>query len=362
MSQPVDLTGRNVMKNFNPPIKIIQEVKLRRPHMLAAGPGTGNAGLLAVDYLRRGLLAEPFAEIEMDNFFTPPFVLRIEDGLIKLGDMEWEGDKPQNRFYYWRTGKTNDLIFFSGNAQPLPGKSSELAFKVMELARGLRVERMYIAGAFATDIHHRDEPEVMGIASNERLLAYLRGLGLPMAPPVNVAFNLNVFLTGAAMRSGIDVLGLVAEAPVYAMEQANVKAARALVRMFSRILGVEDRVDLADLDDAERDQEKKMDARIEELRDSTDEKARALLEYLEVLEKRQRERRAGAAPTPPKKAVPVPDSLKPIAELYDKARHNKAQVRRLTSELNKLSNEDRMLALKVFGSELLDLIQKTGPN
>lgn len=349
------------MKKINPPIKITQEIKLRRPHMLAAGPGTANAGLLAVDYIRRGIKAQPFAEIEMDYFFTPPFIMKIENGLVKLDDMPWEGEKPENKFYYWKTGRNHDLVFFTGNAQPLPGKSSELATRVVELAQALKVERVYIAGAFATDIHHKVEPGVMGLASDEKVLEYLRGYGVPMAPPMNIGFNLNVFLTGTAMKKGIEVAGLVAEAPFYAIEQVNFKASRALVRWFSRLLDIEDKVNMAELTEMASEQEHRIDAKIEELKGSTDEKARALLEYLEVLEKRQQEREAAIPATGPKKVIPVPDSLRPIAKLYEKARKDKSQMPKLISELDKLSHEDRMQMLKIFGGELLELIQKNKP-
>lgn len=343
------------MKAFKLPIKITQEVKLRRPHLLAAGPGTGNAGLLAVDYIRRCLEAQPFAEIERDYFYTAPFIVRVEDGLLKLDEMAWEGEKPENKFYCWKSRRSHDLILFTGSAQPLPGKSSELAARVMEVAQGFKVERVYIAGAFATDIHHNAEPEVMGLASHQRLLNYLEGQGLRPPPPMNIAFNLNVFLTGTAMQRGIEVIGLVAEAPFYAVEQAYFKASLALVRRFCPLLGIEAQVDTADLEKMVAAQEKKIDSKIEELRGSTDEKAAAFLEYLEILEKRQKE---GRTPPPPKRVVLVPDSLKPIAALYQTALKDKSQVGQLQTALNKLSHDERMQVLRVFGAELLELIQR----
>ena len=343
------------MKKFKPPINITQEVKLRNPYMLAAGPGTGNAGLIAVEYIRSRLVAQPFAEIEMHNFYTPPFIVKVENGLLTLDEMPWEGEKPENKFYYWKTGRANDLIFFTGSAQPLPGKSSELAIRVMDVAQTLKVERVYIAGAFATDIHHKAEPGVMGLASSLVLLQYLKVLGIPLAPPMNIAFNLNVFLTGAAMQSGIDVIGLIAESPFYTVEQVNLKVSWVLVRQLCRLLDIEAHVNMADMEQMMAVQERRIDERIVELRNSGDEKAKALIEYLEMLEKKQKEREP-AAPAP-KKIVPIPDSLKPIAALYEKARKDKTHARRLVSELDKLSHDDRMQVLKIFGGELLEIIQ-----
>lgn len=349
------------MKKFKPPISITQEIKLRKPFMLAAGPGTGNAGLIAVEYIRSRLGAQAFAEIEMHNFYTPPFIVKVKDGLLALDNMPWEGEKPENKFYYWKTGYGNDLIFFTGSAQPLPGKSSELAFRVMEVAHAFKVERVYIAGAFATDIHHKTEPEVMGLASTPVLLRYLKKLGIATVPPMNIAFNLNVFLTGAAMQSGIDVIGLVAESPFYTVEQVNLKVSRALVRQLCRLLDIETYVKMSDMEDMVAVQERRIDERIVELRNSNDEKARALIEYLEILEKKQKERQPATPDAAPRKIIPVPDSLKPIAAIYEKARKDKAHVRRLVSELDKLSHEDRMQMLKIFGGELLELIERNKP-
>lgn len=346
------------MRKFKTPINIIQEIKVRKPYLLAAGPGTGNAGLVAVEYIRSRLGAQPFAEIGMHNFYTPPFIVKVEDGLLKLDEMPWEGEKPENKFYFWKTGGVNDLIFFTGSAQPLPGKSSELAIRVMDVARALKVERVYIAGAFATDIHHKAEPGVMGLASSLVLLKYLKVLGIPLAPPMNIAFNLNVFLTGAAMQSGIDVIGLIAESPFYTVEQVNLKVACVLVRQLCRLLDIEVQVNMADMERMMAVQERRIDERIVELRNSGDEKAKALIEYLEILEKKQKEREPVTPAAAPKKTIPIPDSLKPVAALYEKARKDKAHVRRLVSELDKLSHDDRMQVLKIFGGELLELIER----
>jgi len=349
------------MKKFKPPVNITQEIKVRKPYLLAAGPGTGNAGLIALEYIRSRLGAQPFAEIEMHNFYTPPFIVKVEDGLLRLDEMAWEGEKPENKFYYWNTGRANDLIFFTGSAQPLPGKSSELAFRVMEVAQALKVERVYIAGAFATDVHHKAEPGVMGLASNTILLQNLKTMGIPVVPPMNIAFNLNVFLTGAAMQSGMDVIGLVAESPFYTVEQVNLKVSGALVRQLCRLLDIESLVNLADIQEMMAVQEKRIDERIAELRNSNDEKARALIDYLEILEKKQRERPSAEPAITPRKTIPIPDSLKPIAVLYEKARKDKTHARHLIAELDKLSHDDRMQMLKIFGGELLEIIQRNKP-
>ncbi|MDP6779656.1 MAG: PAC2 family protein, partial [Candidatus Latescibacteria bacterium] len=53
-----------------------------RPTLLAAWPAMGSVGVGAIDYLRRTLEAEPFAEVDAGEFFTPEAVV-VEEGLAR---------------------------------------------------------------------------------------------------------------------------------------------------------------------------------------------------------------------------------------------------------------------------------------
>ena len=100
-------------------LKIYASPDLKEPFFVAAGLGTANVGLMTVNYLREKLGAELLAEIEPGDFFTPPYSFTFRDGLIDIAPIELGEDLPQNRFYYWKSGKAHDIIFFTGNAHPL---------------------------------------------------------------------------------------------------------------------------------------------------------------------------------------------------------------------------------------------------
>ena len=91
-------------------IKILKNIELTNPVMIAGWPGMGSVALGAVDYLQRKLNAVKFAEIEVDPLSTIDSV-SVEDGLATIVPT------PKNIFYYT---KKPDLIIFKGEAQ-LPG-------------------------------------------------------------------------------------------------------------------------------------------------------------------------------------------------------------------------------------------------
>lgn len=136
-------------------LKIHFAPRLKEPFLVAAGPGTANVGLRVVSYLQERLGAELFAEIEPGDFFGPPYGFNFRDGVIEIAPVEEVEPKPRNRFYYWKSGQDHDIIFFTGNTHPLPGKVPELAGYVLDVAKGLGLKRLYMPGAFLTDIQDR---------------------------------------------------------------------------------------------------------------------------------------------------------------------------------------------------------------
>ena len=76
-------------------VEFLKDPKLYRPDLIAAWPGIGNIGLVAVDALREMEDAEFFAYIEPWDFFYPKG-LTIQNGV--LTDLEF----PASRFYLKR--------------------------------------------------------------------------------------------------------------------------------------------------------------------------------------------------------------------------------------------------------------------
>ncbi|MFQ5826757.1 MAG: PAC2 family protein [Dehalococcoidia bacterium] len=332
------------------PIKLHKRPRLRQPYLVAAGPGTGNVGLMTVDYLKDRLGAELLAEIEPGDFFSASYAFLIQDGVAELKPAPPGEIKPENKFYYWKGGKTRDLLFFVGNTHPLQGKGRQFADMVLDLAARFGAKTLFIPGAFVTDIHHKREPRIFGVVSKRELLHHLQEWNVEAVPPISVAFNLNTWLLTAAIERDIDALGLITEIPFYTAEAPNPRACRALLGIMREVLGLSERLDIASLDEFVSSQERMIDEKIEELKTLPDERSREFLAYLEQLE------RGGEGISSPE----PPLALRRIEKLYTQARKDPSKLRPLRDELNRLADSDRLEVFRRLGDELLDLF-KTEP-
>ena len=267
-------------------LKTYSNPQLKEPFFVAAGPGTSNVGLRTADYIREKLGAKLLAEIKPGDFFTPPYSLTFREGLVDVTPIELGEHTPQNRFYYWKSGKEHDVLFFIGNAHPLPGKVLELAEFILDVARGFGFCRLFMPGAFLTDVHHLSKPNTYGLVTDNQLQEYLRSYHIAAVPTMNIAHNLNAWLVGSAKRKNIEAIGLVSEIPVYNPEGSNVRACRALVKILLRMLDI-GVPDLSDLDAMLTEEEVLMEQWIAKLRESTDQRTIEFLQYLEMLENRE---------------------------------------------------------------------------
>ena len=145
-------------------IKFYKEPELHKPYLIAAWPGIGNIGLIAVDTLRGMLEAEKLAEIEPWDFFYPRAV-SIRDGELK--DMEFPACK-----LYFKKLSGNELIFFVGEEQPSGGrKGYEMVNLVLDAALFWGCEMIYTVAAAAAPIHHTMKPRVWAAPNTEELIS-----------------------------------------------------------------------------------------------------------------------------------------------------------------------------------------------
>jgi proteasome assembly chaperone (PAC2) family protein len=335
-------------------LKIHASPDLKEPFLVAAGPGTANVGLRTASYLKEKLGAELLAEIEPGDFFTPPYTFIFRDGLIDIAPMELQENAPQNRFYYWKSGKAHDIIFFTGNTHPLPGKVPELAGYVLEIARGFGLYRLYMPGAFLTEIHHLSEPTICGSATSKELRDYLHSYQIVDAPAMNIAHNLNAWLLGMAKGKNINAIGLVSEIPAYKADDRNIRACRALVKLLIKMLDL-GTLDISDLDVMLSEEDVLMEQRLTELRESTDPRAIDFLQYLDMLERRRQEMLQGRSTLLPSETE-LPASLKFIEELYAQARSDSSRVPELRLAVQKLETADRLLILRKYGDDIMSLL------
>jgi len=229
-------------------IRFHQKPELEKPDLIAAWPGIGNIGLIAVDTLRGALNAQLFAEVEPWDFFYPRAV-SIRDGELK--DLEF----PACRFYFKRLGH-KDLIFFVGEQQPSGGrKGYEMASLVLDVASLQGCESIYTAAAAVAPIHHTMKPRVWVVPNTKELVSEVRRY-----PNVILMSDiegrggegditgLNGLLLGVARTRGLKGICLLGEMPVYISQfpMPYPEASKSILEVLSHSLGI--MIDLSTLE------------------------------------------------------------------------------------------------------------------
>ena len=211
-------------------IKIRARPKLNSPVMLAAWPGIGNVALIVATYLIRKLDFKELGEIEAAYFFDPIGVM-VKDSVVEAPQF------PQSQFYYWKnSGGGNDILLFIGEDQPAT-KGYELANCVLDLALRFEVKRIYTCAAAITRIHHTEQPNVWGVATNQEVTEDLRKYDLLQRGNLQIA-GLNGLLLGVTKERDIEGVCLLGEVPAYATRIQNPMAALAVLRVLSTMLGL----------------------------------------------------------------------------------------------------------------------------
>jgi len=203
-------------------IRYIKEPELINPVMIAAWPGIGNIGLIAMDTLRRSLQAEQMAYIEPYDFFYPRKVIIRGGELVKL-------DFPVSDFFYHRTGR-HDLILFIGEEQPAEGGgvyavgslAYDMANLVLDVAERYGCRRIYTSGAAVAPMHHTARSRAWAVPNSSELIAEFKGYDNTVlmsdiegrGGEGNIA-GLNGLLLGIARRRGIDAVCIMGEIPIY---------------------------------------------------------------------------------------------------------------------------------------------------
>jgi proteasome assembly chaperone (PAC2) family protein len=203
-------------------IRYIKEPALTDPVMIAAWPGIGNIGLIALDTLRRSLRAEQMAYIEPYEFFYPKKVIIRSGELVEL-------DFPASDFFYHRSGR-RDLILFIGEEQPVEGggvyatgsMAYGMANLVLDVAEKYGCSRIYTSGAAVAPIHHTAMSRAWAVPNSAEMIAEFKGYDNTVlmsdiegrGGEGNIA-GLNGLLLGIARRRGIDAACIMGEIPVY---------------------------------------------------------------------------------------------------------------------------------------------------
>ena len=218
-------------------VKLHARPKLNSPNMLAAWPGIGDVATIVANYLRRKLDFKELGTVEASNFFDPIGVL-VKENVVEAPQF------PQSNFYYWKNkGGGSDIILFISEDQPA-SKGYDLANCVLDIGLKFQVKRVYTCAAAMTRIHHTEPPRVWGVATSQQVTEDLKKYDLVQAGNLQIA-GLNGLLLGVAKERDIEGICLLGEVPMYATRIQNPVAALAVLKVLTKILGIE--IDLAEL-------------------------------------------------------------------------------------------------------------------
>lgn len=295
------------------------------PIMVAAWPGMGNVGLIAVDYLRKSLGAELFAEMDMSPFFIPDSIV-VKDGIAQLPAM------PTGVFHYRRDP---NLIVFESNAQ-VGGRDGLAIIKaILDTARRLEVRRVYTAAGFAQPMSHAADSEVLCASNNEAVLSEHTGHGVVAMPDGYIA-GLNGLLLGIAAARGLEAACFLGTIPSYATNLSYPKASLSILRTVGKVLGID--LELAKLEESVVEIDKQL-AEIEQ----------RIRQYFPALSRQEEN-------TPELEEHEVPKYIMDrIERLFDAVKSDRSRAKELRDELT------RWNLYELYEHRFLDLFKK-GPN
>jgi len=207
---------------------------LRKPVLLAAFQGWNDAGEAAsgaIDVLARELSADPFAEIDPEEFFdfqvARPTTRMVGDGQRVL---EW----PVNRFS-WAVlpGSGRHVVLLAGTEPNLRWRAFTRG--IVDLAGSLGVEAVVTLGALQVDVPHTRPVPVTGSATDAAVAAQLGLRRSTYEGPTGITGVLNQVATARGLRS----MSMWAGVPHYLSGTTYLPGALALAERVTRLLNVD---------------------------------------------------------------------------------------------------------------------------
>jgi hypothetical protein len=215
--------------------------------MVAAWPGMGYLAKTAVDYLRRQLRAELFAE-----FLQYQDVVTYKDGVVSI---------PAVRHRFYSTPE-KDIILCIGDAQPTSSEEAYgLASRVVDIAQKCNVKRIYTMAAYPNEYY--DSPKVFGVATSEEALGFLKEHGVTIAEADGAINGLNGLLVGVAKAKGIEGICLLGEIKYVNVPQ--LRSSKALLETLTKLLEV--KIDMTMLERRVKRMEYRIKQRMEKYRE-----------------------------------------------------------------------------------------------
>lgn len=220
--------------------------QLRTPTLIAAFTGwndAGDAASLAVQQMVATWKATKIAEIDPEEYFefqaTRPLV-RLVDGQTR--EIVW----PPNEFYAAST-PGGDVLLLSGTEPQLRWRG--FCREIVEVAQSFGTQMVVTLGALLADVPHSRPVNIMGTATDQRLIDRFELQRSRYEGPTGIVGVLQDAFTTA----GLSAVSLWAAVPAYAPGTPSPKAALGLLRRTVDIIGTP--ADLRGLESASGDYE-----------------------------------------------------------------------------------------------------------
>lgn len=203
--------------------------KLNKPVLIEGLPGIGNVGKVAVDFIIDELKAKKL--FSLFSHTLPHSVFVNEENLVELPTIEI--------YYKERKGK-NDLLFLTGDVQPIDEKSSySFCEKVLEILKGLGGQEIITTGGIGLQ-EVPEHPRIFITGNDKKTIEkYAKGVKLEkkIHGVVGPIIGVTGLLLGLGKRENIKGVALLAETfghPMY----LGVKGAKEMLNILNKKLGL----------------------------------------------------------------------------------------------------------------------------
>jgi len=211
----------------------IEPFTLRQGVLVQGLPGIGFVGKIAVDYVIQELKLKKVAELYSEHLLLPignAGLLITEDALMRL---------PHYDFYLYK-GEERDLLFLTGDVQPVSWGQYEVAIKVLDFfAERGGVEVVAVCGTTAGE---EGVKEVFFVADKEDTRKWLNKLGFRPSEGGTITGACGL-LPGLARLRGMKSYVLMGSTKQH---RPDPEAGREVVKALNKIFGLN--VDLENLD------------------------------------------------------------------------------------------------------------------
>jgi len=225
-----------MMSFFQKDIKAVFSSKkfpaLRSPILICGFPGSGFVGKLAIDHVINELEGIQLADIYSTSF--PPQVVIKSTGIVEL---------MKNILYYVKnTAGSNDLLFLTGDAQPVSSKVEYLlGEEIIKIAKNLDVKQIITLGAYITGMFV-ESPRIFGVATDNDGLELLNSSNVLKIDNGSIS-GMNGILLGIGKINNLKGISLLGETSGYVID-AN--ASKYILKKLLAIIGLS--IDMEDLD------------------------------------------------------------------------------------------------------------------